>query len=185
MPNCSVITCRKNSGKWNLKNGGISFHNFPGNPNIKKIWIEATGRLNWMPTKNSCICSDHFFETDFLLTHSKRYLKENAIPRKEIVQIKSAPIDYKINNSCTNPSTSNTCESDPLNLSERTTIASPISSDDSTPRERKLKEIIQDKEYVITKQRKQIKRIQAQNRRLNEKIKKLEDVLSKLQEKSL
>lgn len=57
------------------------------------------------------------------------------------------------------------------------------SSNASTPRKKKLKQIIFTKDTVIKRQRKQIKRIQAQNRRLKKKIFKMEDIINDLQSK--
>lgn len=54
-----------------------------------------------------------------------------------------------------------------------------------TPRKRKLQQMIKTKQSVIERQKKQIKRIQAQNRRLKKKIFKIEDILSDLQHKFL
>lgn len=56
-------------------------------------------------------------------------------------------------------------------------------SNASTPRKRKLQYIISTKETIIKRQRLQIKRIQAQNRRLKRKINKIEDIILNIQEK--
>ncbi|CAG4944670.1 unnamed protein product [Parnassius apollo] len=108
---------------------------------------------------------------------------QSAVPTIDIWRLTT--VENEQNNSSTTPSTSNICQKDTLNVSERATIASPVSSNESTPGKQKLKVMIQDKEYVITKQRKQIKKIQTQNRRLKKKIKQLEDALRELQEKYL
>ncbi|KAF9822245.1 hypothetical protein SFRURICE_017520 [Spodoptera frugiperda] len=56
-------------------------------------------------------------------------------------------------------------------------------SNATSPRKRKLLNIINTKEHIIKKQRLQIKRIQAQNRRLKRKLNKIEDILNNIQEK--
>ncbi|XP_028044289.1 THAP domain-containing protein 5, partial [Bombyx mandarina] len=91
MPCCAIITCHTKSQTSSIERGGISFHRFPKEPNAKEKWIDVTGRGNWMPTKNSTICSKHFAEKDFIIKKSGyRYLKPGAIPRIKIVQICSS-----------------------------------------------------------------------------------------------
>ncbi|KAL0860929.1 hypothetical protein ABMA27_009461 [Loxostege sticticalis] len=154
MPGCAVITCRARSTCLSKTKGGVSFHRFPKDPNIREIWIDATGRGDWIPTKTSTICSRHFTIHDYSTKKSgNKYLREGAVPRENIVRICS----FK--------------------------EASVSSSNASTPRKKKLKQIIFTKDTVIKRQRKQIKRIQAQNRRLKKKIFKMEDIINDLQSK--
>ena len=50
-------------------------HTFPSNPEIKKKWLQKIKRLckhpesgkivNWIPTKHSVVCADHFTESDY------------------------------------------------------------------------------------------------------------------------
>lgn len=61
----------------------------------------------------------------------------------------------------------------------------PSCSNASTPRKRKLKQIITTKDAVIKKQNKQIKKIQAQNRRLKKKVFKMDDIINDLEKKCL
>ncbi|CAK1603904.1 unnamed protein product [Parnassius mnemosyne] len=88
MPTCAVISCKARSEVSSVAKGGISFHRFPKKPDIRKQWIEITGRKDWIPTKSSTICSQHFNEDDFEVKNSKkRYLKNGAVPHVQIVYI--------------------------------------------------------------------------------------------------
>lgn len=59
---------------------------FPQNPFQKEKWIEATGRQNWMPTKSSTICSDHFNQNDFVISKKGlKYVNTTAIPTQKVV----------------------------------------------------------------------------------------------------
>ncbi|KAL0841970.1 hypothetical protein ABMA28_014194 [Loxostege sticticalis] len=235
MPGCAVITCRARSTCLSKTKGGVSFHRFPKDPNIREIWIDATGRGDWIPTKTSTICSRHFTIHDYSTKKSgNKYLREGAIPRENIVRIcsvneKASSVSIsprkrklvetthktddnvikrtKIQHSVASiPSTSTMIENTTgqslqqiLNSLPSTSSTSPrkdkpqqklqfkeasvSSSNASTPRKKKLKQIIFTKDTVIKRQRKQIKRIQAQNRRLKKKIFKMEDIINDLQSK--
>ncbi|CAK1580409.1 unnamed protein product [Parnassius mnemosyne] len=88
MPTCAVISCKARSEVSSVAKGGISFHRFPKKPDIRKQWIEITGRKDWIPTKSSTICSQHFNEDDFEVKNSKkRYLKNGAVPHVQIMYI--------------------------------------------------------------------------------------------------
>ena len=54
--NCCAVGCTKVYQKSN----GISFYRFPTNVERKRRWIAAVRRENWMPSKYSWICSQHF-----------------------------------------------------------------------------------------------------------------------------
>lgn len=61
---------------------------YPDDPNIKEKWIDATGRVNWMPTKLSTICSEHFLENCLLISKKGyRFVKPEALPTLKIVKI--------------------------------------------------------------------------------------------------
>ncbi|XP_047138924.1 THAP domain-containing protein 1-like [Hydra vulgaris] len=75
-----------------IKGGKKSFHKFPfQNSELCKKWIIALKRENFLPSKHTCICSDHFLESDYnycipdkknlILDHyHKPILKCNAVP---------------------------------------------------------------------------------------------------------
>jgi len=84
---CRVDSCR-NSVK-GTKHTDISFHKFPKNPHLRKVWIKFTRKPgSWNPD-NSYICSDHFSPDEFIrnlqaellqLPARRRVLKKTAVP---------------------------------------------------------------------------------------------------------
>lgn len=59
----------------------MSNSSFPTGPNLKKKWMDATGRKSdWFPTKNSTICSVHFEPKCFHPTSKIRRLFDWAVP---------------------------------------------------------------------------------------------------------
>ncbi|KAM3957949.1 peroxynitrite isomerase THAP4-like [Aphomia sociella] len=88
MPYCAILECKNDSRRKNISNGGVSYHRFPKDGSIKEKWINSTGRNNWMPTKSSTICSEHFTENQFLISKKgHRYLTITAVPTIKIVMI--------------------------------------------------------------------------------------------------
>ena len=76
---CVAYGCTQRMGK----DPSISFHRFPHkNPELMTKWIEAIRRKDWMPTKHSYICSQHFAESCFVVRPGKhgQRLYEHAIP---------------------------------------------------------------------------------------------------------
>ncbi|XP_022121718.2 THAP domain-containing protein 6-like [Pieris rapae] len=205
MPSCAIISCRKRSQVCSVVREGISFHRFPTDLGIRKLWIETTGRIDWIPTKCSTICSQHFDDDNYITTKSgKRNLKSGVYPHKYIVMCCSSSLPSTsdtVTKAASTPdiiqSASNvdekTCQNTPTVDDNKPTPSTPrrdksikpriieqqllSPSNATSPRKRKLQNIIITKEHIIKKQRLQIKRIQAQNRRLKRKINKIEDIL--------
>ncbi|XP_022182697.1 THAP domain-containing protein 1-like [Myzus persicae] len=77
---CSVSGCVNRR----QKGSNVHFFSFPlKNPERNQLWITAIRRKGFVPTKNSCICSEHFVQSDYDLKPGgsyKLYLKETAIP---------------------------------------------------------------------------------------------------------
>lgn len=76
---CCVLGCRSRS---DATDPGISFHRFPKQPGLRKLWIEALRRPEgWCPSKWSVVCCLHFGAEDFKddVTGLRR-LTRNAIP---------------------------------------------------------------------------------------------------------
>ncbi|XP_064482950.1 uncharacterized protein LOC135395788 [Ornithodoros turicata] len=54
---------------------------FPREPCLRLQWVNAVGRQDWTPTKNSAVCSAHFRNVDFDRTSLSRVrLREGAVP---------------------------------------------------------------------------------------------------------
>ncbi|XP_075557876.1 peroxynitrite isomerase THAP4-like [Dermacentor variabilis] len=68
---------------------GTSFHMFPRDQQVRKLWVLAVRRENWQPTRSSMLCSAHFKKDDFVYNPSltvempykmKRVLKPGSVP---------------------------------------------------------------------------------------------------------
>ena len=85
---CCVPLCHNSSGclkeRKELGLPKISFHAFPDVRSVKgKQWIKLIRRdpgSNFIITKNTKICSEHFVLGDFCSRSGRRYLKQNAVP---------------------------------------------------------------------------------------------------------
>ncbi|XP_053612169.1 THAP domain-containing protein 5-like [Plodia interpunctella] len=217
MTRCSVLECKNNSGTKNLLRSGISYHRFPRDPHIKEKWINATGRIKWMPTKCSSICSEHFAENEILITEKGyRVIDPNAIPTKKIMSYQVQDKVMASNSSKTNileepgsisePPTKKPCISmahslkDPVNIinlkpAHKTTTKSKEASSENkstsilclssnvTPTKKKLVSMLRFAKSTITKKNLKIKRLQARNRRLKQKLDNMEQLLNTLEEK--
>ena len=88
---CSAYGCTNRSVK-----NGISFHKFPlKDSNLLRRWVIATKRENFVPTKNSSLCSQHFVKENYnYCDANKPRLKANAVPSvfafPERLQVKTA-----------------------------------------------------------------------------------------------
>lgn len=89
MPNkCAVFGCR--TGYRGELNNNISLHSFPHkNVDLMNSWLNRISRdANFIPSKNSRVCSLHFTDDDFVTerhdsnkSRSKK-LAEKALPRR-------------------------------------------------------------------------------------------------------
>ncbi|XP_071948716.1 peroxynitrite isomerase THAP4-like [Antedon mediterranea] len=89
MPRCVAANCSNNHFD------SVSFHKFPKDAEIRKLWTAAVSRtrLNFTPSDYSVLCSSHFTEEDFVVRFSlsvelgvsgkhSRTLKKGAVPSK-------------------------------------------------------------------------------------------------------
>lgn len=76
---CSAYGC-KNKRTVLSKHRGITFHQFPKNPALRKAWILAFRRMDFKPSNKTVLCSDHFTEADFDRTGQTVRLREGVIP---------------------------------------------------------------------------------------------------------
>ena len=61
---CCVPKCRTGLSS-NINNEKVFRHRFPTDGNMMQQWIRNIPRKNWIPNKNSVVCSLHFLPTDF------------------------------------------------------------------------------------------------------------------------
>lgn len=53
---------------------------FPTRQELRHLWINSTGRIEWIPNKSSKICSQHFDTTNVIKRGNRTYLHPEAIP---------------------------------------------------------------------------------------------------------
>ncbi|XP_060805453.1 THAP domain-containing protein 5 [Amyelois transitella] len=180
MTRCSILECRNNSRTSNLIRSGVSYHRFPKDSDLRDKWIAATGRINWTPTKTSCICSEHFAEKEILLTDKGyRYLNPDVVPTKKIMiyqnesseeeNSSNTDLDEDGSNSET-PKRKAYVKTDPLNID-------PVTNKSSSMDSSVLAGMLRRTRILIIKKDLQIKRLQAQNRRMRQKLENMEKYL--------
>ncbi|XP_035430921.1 uncharacterized protein LOC118263187 isoform X1 [Spodoptera frugiperda] len=76
MPRCSAAGCRN-----------MGSHSFPKDPKLRKLWETATGKDNFIASKHSRLCAEHFKPSDYVEVCSTtgappyhRCLKKTAVP---------------------------------------------------------------------------------------------------------
>ncbi|XP_047520962.1 uncharacterized protein LOC125060218 isoform X2 [Pieris napi] len=84
MPSCVFLKCNNNSRNTN-KARGVTFHSFPQDQRCKEKWIKIIQvdkrDEEWLPTKFSKVCSEHFEANHLYVTPlGLRKLKPDAIP---------------------------------------------------------------------------------------------------------
>ncbi|KAL7990800.1 hypothetical protein Chor_014230 [Crotalus horridus] len=80
---CAALNCSNRQGKAARGRAAVSFHRFPLKDSKRLIqWLKAVQRDNWIPTKYSFLCSEHFTKDSFSkrLEDQHRLLKPTAIP---------------------------------------------------------------------------------------------------------
>ncbi|KAM9494317.1 uncharacterized protein Hap1MRO34_004254 [Clarias gariepinus] len=74
---CSVLGCTNRF----VKGSDIRFYRFPiSKPKLAEKWIRSLGQRNFLPTTNSCLCSEHFLPNCFRDFDGKQFLREDAVP---------------------------------------------------------------------------------------------------------
>jgi len=68
-----------------------TYHSIPSDPERRKRWLFLINREDWIPSKYSRVCSDHFFEKHMDRTGQSVRLRENAAP----LRFKMLPQDLK------------------------------------------------------------------------------------------
>ncbi|XP_076854820.1 ARL14 effector protein [Brachyhypopomus gauderio] len=74
---CSALGCTNRF----VKGSEIRFYRFPiSKPQLAEQWVRSLGRKNFVPTTNSCLCSEHFQSDCFRDYNGKQFLREDAVP---------------------------------------------------------------------------------------------------------
>lgn len=67
--------CRKRQKQWK----DLSFHRFPTGAKLA-LWVKNMGRQNWIPSKYSVLCSDHFTSNCFDKRDFRTRLRKGSVP---------------------------------------------------------------------------------------------------------
>ncbi|CAH2069018.1 unnamed protein product, partial [Iphiclides podalirius] len=159
--------CKRRSSSSNLRNHSVSYHMFPRDPILKKEWIKFCNRNDdWIPSRRSVICSDHFTAASFqLFSNIRRMLVEGAKPT---LRSRYCP-DVKQNVK--------------KNKKDNVSVSKSPNSTRGQIKELASSEIIKLKNELINRSKK-IKRLQGKNRYLRNKMDTLKNETSRLNEKS-
>ncbi|XP_029947206.1 ARL14 effector protein [Salarias fasciatus] len=64
-----------------IKGSEIRFYRFPlSKPQLASKWVHSLGMKNFIPTSNTCLCSEHFRTDCFRDYNGKQFLREDAVP---------------------------------------------------------------------------------------------------------
>ncbi|KAF3832945.1 hypothetical protein F7725_026610 [Dissostichus mawsoni] len=74
---CAAIGCNNRF----VKGSEIRFYRFPlSKPQLASKWVHSLGMKNFIPTANTCLCSEHFRADCFRDYNGKQFLREDAVP---------------------------------------------------------------------------------------------------------
>lgn len=74
---CAAIGCNNKF----IKGSEIRFYRFPlSKPQLASKWVQSLGLKNFVPTTNTCLCSEHFRSDCFRDYNGKQFLREDAVP---------------------------------------------------------------------------------------------------------
>lgn len=74
---CAAIGCNNKF----IKGSEIRFYRFPlSKPQLASKWVNSLGLKNFVPTPNTCLCSEHFRQDCFRDYNGKQFLREDAVP---------------------------------------------------------------------------------------------------------
>ncbi|GAA6218948.1 ARL14 effector protein [Lates japonicus] len=74
---CAAIGCNNKF----VKGSEIRFYRFPlSKPQLASKWVHSLGMKNFLPTANTCLCSEHFRTDCFRDYNGKQFLREDAVP---------------------------------------------------------------------------------------------------------
>ncbi|XP_035228118.1 THAP domain-containing protein 2-like [Stegodyphus dumicola] len=86
MASCAIALCQNYRRK--TKSQGITYHRFPSDPELRKLWTNRCKRADNFNIENARVCALHFTPDDYvrdlkaelLGSTPKRVLKANAVP---------------------------------------------------------------------------------------------------------
>ncbi|XP_076012472.1 ARL14 effector protein isoform X2 [Genypterus blacodes] len=74
---CAAIGCNNKF----VKGSEIRFYRFPlSKPQLAGKWVHSLAMKNFVPTGNTCLCSEHFRTDCFRDYNGKQFLREDAVP---------------------------------------------------------------------------------------------------------
>ncbi|CAL9701355.1 unnamed protein product [Knipowitschia caucasica] len=74
---CAAIGCNNKF----VKGSDIRFYRFPlSKPQLSSKWVTSLGLKSFVPTPNTCLCSEHFRADCFRDYNGKQFLREDAVP---------------------------------------------------------------------------------------------------------
>ncbi|XP_019742113.1 ARL14 effector protein isoform X2 [Hippocampus comes] len=74
---CASLGCNNKF----VKGSDIRFYRFPlSKPSLSARWVQSLGLRNFIPTANTCLCSEHFSPDCFRDYNGKQFLREDAVP---------------------------------------------------------------------------------------------------------
>ena len=76
MPGCAAVGCNNSGVKERPLGERLSFHAFPlrRDKDLLRQWLEKMGRKDFVPTKDSRLCWDHFLPSCFEEDLFARYI---------------------------------------------------------------------------------------------------------------
>lgn len=81
---CAVGTCNNSFLKTRNIVPHISYHSFPTNRNLRKVWEKACCRKDKFSTATSFICSEHFTSENFSSEMFYKLLPDTKLKRRLI-----------------------------------------------------------------------------------------------------
>nr|XP_061811319.1 THAP domain-containing protein 3-like [Nerophis lumbriciformis] len=74
---CASVGCNNKF----VKGSEIRFYRFPlSKPSLSARWVQSLGLRNFIPSANTCLCSEHFSPDCFRDYNGKQFLREDAVP---------------------------------------------------------------------------------------------------------
>ncbi|XP_015117936.1 THAP domain-containing protein 1 [Diachasma alloeum] len=67
-------------GKTKAKNEDVSFHRFPKDEKLVKLWVKNMGKNNWMPKEWHMLCAQHFSKELIDFRDYRARLRKGSIP---------------------------------------------------------------------------------------------------------